>query len=230
MQKTIHILFALIGYVSTATVITIVLGVGYLFYTDRLNDEKTFRMVALMQDVDLQQLSEAQRGSEPEVPPEELSLNEVVQRQQVLDRNYEVKLLSLQRGRQEYEHQLQQLKEQTERYDRLAQDWQNKLRQREELTTQENVGKVVRDLEQVRPAIAKDLLLRWLDEGRMDDVILLMSKMSESKLSKILKTFETAVELDKLHSIHERMINGDSTQPAIDQALGELKALDGAIN
>jgi len=230
MQKTIRILFALVGYLSTATVITIALGIGYMFHTDRLNDEKTFRMIALLQDVDLQQLSEAQRGTEPEVPPEELSLDEVLQHQHVLDRNFEVKLLALQRGRQEYEHQLQQLKEQTERYDRLAQDWQNKLKQQEQLTTQENMAKVVRDLEQVKPATAKDLLLRWMAEGRMDDVILLMSKMSENKMGKILKSFETAEELDKLHSIHERMINGGTEKPGFDQALGELKALGGAIN
>ncbi len=227
MQKTIHILFVLVGYLATATVITIVVGVGYLYYTDRLNDEKTFRMVALLQDVDLQQLSEAHRDAEPEVPAEEPSLDEVIQHQQVLDRNYEVKLLSLQRGRQEYEHQLQQLKEQTERYDRLAQDWENTLKQQEELTTQENVAKVVRDLEQVQPTIAKDLLLRWLDEGRMDDVILLMGKISPNKMGKILKAFETAEELDKLHEIHQRIIDNKSNQPTIDQALGELQSLNG---
>lgn len=230
MQKAIRILFALVGYLATATVITIALGIGYLWHTDRLNDEKTFRMVALLQDVDLPQIAESLRNTEPEVPPEESSLDEVLQQQHVLDRNFEVKLLALQRGRQEYEHQLQQLKEQTERYDRLAQDWQDKLKQQEQLTTQENVTKVVRDLEQVRPATAKDLLMRWIDEGRMDDVILLMSRMSENKMGKILKTFETAEELDKLHGIHERMLNGGLDNPAIDQALGELKALQGAIN
>ena len=230
MQKTIRILFLLIGYVSTATVITIVLGIGYLYYTDRLNDEKSFRMMAILQDVDLQQLSEAQREAEPEVPPEELSLGEVVQHQQVLDRNYEVKLLALRRGRQEYEHQLQQVKEQTERYDRLAQDWEKKLKQQEELSTQENVAKVVSDLEQVQPDTAKNLLMRWLDEGRIDDVILLMGKMSTNKMGKILKTFESDEELDKLHSIHQRMINGQMDQSGVDQALGELKALDGSLN
>jgi hypothetical protein len=230
MQKIIHILFAIVGYVSTATVVTAVLGIAYLWHTDRLNDEKTFRMVALLQDVDLQQLGEARKGTEPEVPPEELSLDEVLQHQHVLDRNFEVKLLALQRGRQEYEHQLRQLKEQTERYDRLAQEWQDKLKQQEQLTTQENVAKVVRDLEQVKPATAKDLLMRWVKEDRMDDVILLMNKMSENKMGKILKTFESPEELDKLHEIHQRMINGGQDNPAINAAIGELKTLKGAIN
>ena len=80
----------------------------------------------------------------------------------MLDRNFEVKLLALQRGRQEYDYSLQQIKEQIDRYDRMALDWQEKLKQHEELTTQENIAKVVGQLEQVKPAIGKDLLLRYL--------------------------------------------------------------------
>jgi hypothetical protein len=225
MKKLIHILLALIGYVCVATVITLVLIVGYLWHTDRLNDDKAFRMVALLHDVDLQQLAEAKQKTPDEIPPEEPSLDDVLQHQQIQDRNFEVKLLTLQRGRQEYDYRLQQLKEQTDRYDRFAQDWQSRLKKQEELTTQENLAKVVAQLEQVRPAVGKDSLMRWIDEGRMDDAILLMSKMSESKLAKILKTFETEEELDKLHEIHQRIIGSGAGAAQLEQALGELKAV-----
>ena len=116
--------------------------------------------------------------------------------QQVQDRNFEVKLLALQRGKQEYDSSYQQLLEETDRYDRMAQDWQSRLKQEQELTTQQNVAKVVSQLEQVSPDVGKEQLMRWIDEKKMDDAILLMSKMSESKLAKILKTFETETELE----------------------------------
>ena len=48
------------------------------------------------------------------MPPEEPSVDDVVGQQQVLDRNYEVKLLSLQRGRQEFDDRLQAPKTQSE--------------------------------------------------------------------------------------------------------------------
>jgi hypothetical protein len=216
-------LFALIGYVCTATVITAALGVFYLWHTDRLNDEKMFRMVALLHDVDLQQIAAKQKKTAEEVPAEEPSLANVSHQQQVLDRNFEVKLLALQRGRQDYDYSLQQLKELIVRNDRMAQDFQEKLKQHEEQTTQENVAKVVAQLEQVKPATGKELLMRYIAENRMDDAILLMSKMSESKLAKILKTFETDDELDKLHEIHERIVasGGDATQ--LDKALDKVK-------
>ena len=204
----IRLLFSLIGYVATATVITLALGLAYMWKTDQLTDEKLFRVLALLQGVDLEQLTASAQAAGDKVPDEELSTDAIIGQQQVADRNYEVKLLSLQRGRQEYDHSLQQLLVQRERFDRLAQDWENKLKQQDELTTQENLTKVVSDLEQVKPATAKSLLMQWIDDGRMEDVIMLLGRMSDIKKAKVLKSFATPDELEKLHEIHRLMIDG----------------------
>jgi fructose-specific component phosphotransferase system IIB-like protein len=131
----------------------------------------------------------------------------------------------LSRGRQEYDHRLQQLKEQTERYDRLARDHLNQLKQEAELTTQENVTQVVTTLEQVKPATAKKLLLQWIDEERMADVITLLGRMSENKKGKILQTFSTDEELAKLHEILNMMIEGTVEKEMLSKALGELESV-----
>ena len=55
MGKIIDLLLGLIAYVCVATVITLALVIGYFWHTDQLNSDKMFRIVALMQDVDLQQ-------------------------------------------------------------------------------------------------------------------------------------------------------------------------------
>jgi hypothetical protein len=225
MSRLIQLLFALIAYVCVATMITIALGMGYLWHTDQLNDEKVFRIVALLQDVELHQPGETSEQAPDEVPPEEASLEGVTNHQQLQDRNFEVKLLALQRGRQEYDRRLQELEVKTDRYDRLAQDWQSRLAKQEELTTQENLAKVVSQLEQVKADKGKALLMLWINEGRMDDAILLMSKMSESSLKKILKTFETDLELEKLHEIHQRIIGSGNT-PKLQEALNQLKELE----
>jgi hypothetical protein len=203
--------------------VTLALGIGYLWHNDRLSDEKLFRLVALMQDVDVEQIGQAQENTGDEVPSEEPSLEDLLHHQEIRDRNFEVKLLALQRGKQEYDDRLQQLKVQTDRYDRLAQEWQSRLKKEEELTTQENLAKVVSQLEQLRPLVAKDMLIRWIDEDRMDDAILLMSKMSENKLSKILKAFETKEELNHLHEIHQRIIGGKAGTEQLQQALDDVK-------
>jgi 3-methyladenine DNA glycosylase AlkC len=226
MSKLFDALFALITYVCVATVITLALILGWCWHTDRLNGEKMFRLTALLQDVDLQQIAESKQKNEGEVPPEETSLNEVLHHQQVQDRNFEVKLLALQRGRQDFDYTYQELKKERDRYDRMAQDFQSKVKQQEELRNQENVATVVRQLEQVSPETGKELLLRWIEDKRMDDAIVMMSKMSETKLGKILKTFATDEELDTLHEIQERIVGGGEATKQLQEAIGDLNASD----
>jgi hypothetical protein len=228
MGKVINISLTLIAYACTATVVTLALGIGYLWHTEQLNDEKMFRIMALLHDVDLNQIAEEHRRSSDEVPPEEPSLTEVSHHQQVQDRNHEVKLLALQRGSQEYHHRFQELKDQADRNHRQAQELQNRLKQHEELTTQENVAKVVSQLEQLRPDVAKASLMRWIDQGRMDDAILLMSKMSDTKLSKVLKSFATDEELDKLHEIHQRILARGGGSPQLVKSLNDLESAPAA--
>jgi hypothetical protein len=228
MGKIIDLLLGLIAYVCVATVITLGLVFGYFWHNDQLNGEKMFRIVALLQDVDVQQVGATQQKKEGSgVPPEEPSLNEVLHHQQVQDRNFEVKLLALTRGKQDYDISLKNLNEQITRYDRMVRDTQSRLKQQEELTTQQNVAKVVSQLEQLKPDIAKDSLMKFIEEDRMDDAILLMNKMSESKLKNILKTFQTPQELSKLHEIHRRIISGGADSANLKKAIGELNALDG---
>jgi len=220
-----RLISALVVYTCIATVITLVAGIVYLWQTDRLNDEKVFRMVALFHDIDLHQIAEAQRRATGEVPPEEVSLDEMLRRQQVMDRNFEIKLLALRKGRQEYDHRLQSVNELIERYDRMAQDWENRLKQEQELSSQEDLATVVGQLEVLNPTQAKEELLRWVDDERMDDAILLMSKMSDSKLGKILKKFQSEEELNKLYEMHQRIIDSEEQASALEKALGDLKAL-----
>lgn len=224
--KLFAALSVLVGYVSTATLIALLAGLGYLWQTDRLNDQKVFRMMALFHDVDLHQLADAQRKTAEEVPPEEVSLEDALRRQQVMDRNFEAKLLSLRSGKQEFDHRLQQLKELINRYDRMAQDWQSKWKQQEELSTQQNLATVVGHLELINPLQAKEELLRWVDEGRMNDAILLMSKMSESKLKKILQRFQSDKELTTLYEIHQQIIDSGEKSKTLEKALGELKSIE----
>ena len=228
MSKLFDMLFGLIAYVCVATVITLALILGYLWHTGQLNNDKVFRLTAVMQDVDLQKMAAAaEEKPADEVPPEEPSLNEVMHRQQVLDRDFEVKQLALQRGKQVYDASLRQLIEKIDRYDRLAQDWQSRLKKEQELTTQQNIATVVSQLEQVSPEVGKDQLKLWITEDKMDDAILLMSRMSETKMSKILKTFQTPEEQTMLHGIHLRIIESGEQGGKLEKAIGELNAVDG---
>jgi hypothetical protein len=224
MGKIINMLLALIAYFCVATVITLALIVGYMFHTDQLNNEKIFRLLAVVQDVDLQAMAAAEKKSPDEVPPQELSLNEVMHHQQVQDRNFEVKQLALQRGKQIYDDALQKLIVKSERFDRSLSDLKSRLETEQEQANQQNVATVVSQLEQVSPENGKNQILLWVAEKRMDDAILLMSRMSESKLKKILQAFEKPEELTQLHEIQLHIMSSGKENSPLDKALKELNA------
>src|SRR5437868_8659331 len=165
MSKIIDLVLGLVAYVCVATVITLALVLGYFWHNDQLNSEKVFRIVALLQDVDIQQLTASQqKKAGDDVPPEEPSLNEVMHHQQVQDRNFEVKLLALKRGKQDYDVSLHDLNEKIDRYDHMVQDVQSRLTKQQEQTDQQNHAKVDRQLEQCKPDEGKDSLMKFIQE------------------------------------------------------------------
>ena len=163
-----RIVFSLIGYAAVATVLTALLGFGYLWQADRLNDEKIFRIIALVHDIDLDSVSQENEIVTTEIPGEEPSLAEVERSREMTLRDFEAKNNSLQQGRNEFNHMLHQLTESRNRIDIVARELEDRIKQESELTDQESIKSVVRDLSSVKSERAKELLLKILKRGGND--------------------------------------------------------------
>lgn len=221
-----RMLFALIGYVSTATLIAAALGLGLMWRSGQLDDEKMFRIVAIVHDIDFDAASKNVAQDE-EIPKEEPSLADLARSRELMSRDAELKLEALRRGRQEFDHRLQLLTEATKRFDEVAQKVRSELEQTGELSNKENIGKVVRNLESVVPEVAKNLLMQNLDgENGMNDVITLMNTMNPSKLKKVLQSFQSEKELEDLHAIHQVLLRGGPKAAILEQALSEVQSLE----
>ena len=218
----LRLLFALIGYVSTATVIAAAIGLVMFWQSGGFSDAKMFQAVALLHDVDLNQVAADEEDKAEGVPAEEMSLAQRQHTQQVLDRNFEVKQLALQRGRQEFIHQLKELDEKAERIDRQAQEIQDKLVEQQELSTKESVARVVANLQIAPPETAKLDLLRMMEEQRQEDVVKLWIAMPKNTRKNILGTIETDEERDHLHELHRLLLAGYPERPELDNAIEQL--------
>jgi hypothetical protein len=219
-----RILGSLIAYFAIATVLTAALGTAYLWRSNRLTDEKMFRLMALLHDVDIDKIA-AEKSDEPtETPGEETSVEEVERKREVLLRNYEIKSDALRRGRQELDNRLAQVGEQIRRTDELAREIESRLSEEISKVSTQEVSKVVSQLESISAETAKDQLLRTLDDADgMEKVILLMNNMQSSSLKKLLRTFTTADELAKLHTIHSVMLEGGPRKAELQKYLDNIK-------
>lgn len=227
-------LLALIGYAATATVLTAALGVGYLWQTERLTDERTFRIVALLHGVDLNQTVESEDPVENELPPEEPSLEEEERFREIAMRNHEAKMESLNRSRIEFDYALEQIVSQRDRFDEIAREITQRLEQESSESADEGVQKVVRDLVAAKAATGKQMLLKMLERGEsprekqqaMDDVVRLINSLPPSTWGDILAKFEGEVELTQLHQIQVQQLEGGKKRRDLDAALSQIKNRD----
>lgn len=218
------IVFNAIGYLSTATVIALAIGLVYLWKTQRLTNEKLFEMVALMHDVNLKEISEAEEFNQREVPVEEQSLDDYERLREIKLRNYEVKVNALKQGRKEFDASFRNLSEATDRFDNLAKELEGRLEQQGQLAMEESLRSVVSRLEAIKPALAKDELLMYLKEPDGErTVILLLRAMTENKRAKVLQQFKTPEEMIEFHRINQLEMQGFPDKPEIDQLMERVR-------
>ncbi len=217
----------LIGYLSTATMIALAVGLGYLWQTRMLSNEKMFRMVAMLHDIDLDAIAAEEQVSENDIPPEEVSLDDIALIREVKLRDHEVKMNALVVGTQEFERSFRDINEGRQRFDDMAQELEKRLSQQKELASKENLAAVVSNLQSIKPAEAKELLLMFLDEpGGERDVIVLMKEMQPSRLQGILQQFKTADDLKQFHKLNQLMLDGYPEGPELDAMLERVRVLD----
>lgn len=218
---------ALIGYLCTAAVITLALGVGYLWSTNRLDDERMFRMVALLHDVDIDRIqNESESETAGEVPEEEPSPEDVEWQRQVLARNHELKAEALKRNKLIFDASYNRLVTDRKRFDEIASKLETRLKQDGELASKKNLDQVVHILELQKPDQGKDELLQILEEDNgIEDAIKIINKMSQAKLKKIVQQFQTPEEKEKLHTMLGVMLQGGLQKEIFESALEELGKL-----
>ena len=222
----IRLLFPLIGFFCTATVITAVGFYGYLRQGGTLDDEKMFRIMALLHDVDLEKVAEKQSAAEPDVPPEEVSVEQRQNHLQVSTILLQAKSDDLDNQLQEFETRFRQLSTETSRYQGYKQEVEKFLEKAKADAEVEGLVAVGTQLQNMIPKKqTKPLLIEMIKEGRMDQVIQLLNRMPAKKRSDILKTFDTKEDLDMLAKIQKQMLSGDPVVPFVESQLEELNKL-----
>ncbi len=225
-------LFALIGYISVATVIAASLGLAYAWQSERINDAKMFELVALLYDIDIDSIAkETEVKQEEELPPEEMSIEEIGKHRQIMMLNHEVRMNALKRSQSEFNFMRSQLVQERKLFDDMAGKIKDGLEKERDEAAEESINGIVQDLVSVKPDKAKDLLLRFLakptdspelKQKGMEDVITLMRAMPVDSLQGILKKFQTPEDLAQLHEIHSLMLKGGPREQVIKNALKQL--------
>ena len=226
MAGLIRVLFPLVGYISTATIITIAVGLGYMRSTEMLDDEKMFRMVSLLHDVDLEQIAEKHRTGEDDIPLEESSYDQKIELGQVATLHIQAKQDDLEKQLNIFESEFKKVSGIMARYNTLTEEVDQYLRQREELAKESGLVAVRNQIENLNAKKqAKPLLIQWINERRIDEVILLLNGLRDRSRREIIKTFDRPEDVEMLKIIYEQMLAGHPEKTFIEGKLQELEKL-----
>lgn len=221
-----RILFSIVGYLCVATVLTAVLGYGYLRHNGTLNDEKIFRIMAIVHDVDLAEIEARGAADQQEVPPEEISYAEQQRHLQTAALQFDAKQKELADSLEAFEFRFSQLNTATERYNQLSDKVQNYLTEQKQKVMDKALEEVRGQLRMLIPKKqAKPILIKMIQSGEVDAVIQLLSSLPPRSQQAILKTFDTEQDVELLYQLTQRMLTGDPARQFIDEQLEQLQEL-----
>jgi hypothetical protein len=226
MSALIRWTLPLIAYLCVGTVISAAIGYGYLRHNGQLNDDTMFRIMALVQGVDLDALAKESKQKTDETPAEEPSFADQQLKLQTATLHFDAKQRQLADSLVDFDYQLKRLSEATERYARLRAVVEGYLKEQNEKVVDLARAKVREQLEALIPKKqSKPLLIKMIQDGQIDEVILLLGSMKPQIRKEILRTFDTPDDVDILYQIQSHMLNDDPARPIIEAQLDQLKQL-----
>lgn len=223
MAGLIRILFPLVGFFCTATVIAGVASYGYLRHMGILDDEKAFRIVALLNDVDLEKISDQHSDKEPDVPPEEMSHEQGQELMQVAALHLQSKRDDLDKQLEQFEAKLREMTAENNRYQGFKREVQLYLEKVKEEAEDSGLLAVRNQIQNLIPKKqAKPILVTWIKEEKTRQVIQILNGMPAKKRTDILKTFDTPEDLEMLAKIQQQMLDGDPIKPFVEEQMQKL--------
>lgn len=226
MSRLLRILMPLVAYVCVGTVISAALGYGYLRSTGKLTDDVMFRILALVHGVDLEALAQEGAVTVEDTPPEEPSFAQQQQLAQTAVLHFDAKQKQLADSLVDFDYQLKRVSEATERYAQLRTVVERYLEEQRVKVADAARNKVREQIEAMDARKqAKPILIKMIETGQIEEVILLLGSMKPQIRREILRTFSAPEDVDILFQIQSHMLTNDPAKPLIDAQLDELRRL-----
>jgi hypothetical protein len=210
----------LLVYFCTATLIAECLFAGWLCSTWHLDRARLARVVAVLQGGPLPSAAaEAPAQAKlPEVPPEQPSYQEILERRAVKARDLELRELSLRSALDQFKVQKRQLTDEEKRVQEQAAQFAAQMKSVKEGAEAGGREVVLRTLQTIKPKQAKEQLAQMLENHENDQVVLLISGLPETNRAKILAEFKTPDENKKLAEVLRLIRQGQPEASIADKA------------
>lgn len=222
MGKLLQLVGALVAYFCIATVLS--MGVIAFVFVQRveLTKEKWSRMLAAAYGLDLP-TGPAHAANASEVASvEQPSYEQLLEARAVKTRNLELREQALREGLDQLRNEQRRIVEEKRRFKQIREGFDAELLAMREGAAATGLEDVRRTLETIKPKQAKDQIVKMLANDQIDEVVMLISEMPDTKRAKIISEFKTPEEADQLSQILQRIRDGVPTVETADKTRDQL--------
>jgi hypothetical protein len=205
-----------------ATLIAETITLAYVWSAWQLDGDRLAQAVAIARGIGPSTTHEDEAGL-GEVSPEQPSYDAIVGRRALKFRDLELRELALKSALAQLKSQQGQLAEDLDQQRRRAEQLDARLKGMQEGAEAEGRDVVRRTLESIKPDQAKEQLFEMLQNDEIDEVVLLLSAMQDSKRAKIIAEFKTPEENQKLAEVLRLIREGEPVSSLAEEATPPLK-------
>ncbi|HZZ73860.1 MAG TPA: hypothetical protein VFE24_16530 [Pirellulales bacterium] len=220
MGRKFGILFALF---CVGTVLSLMLGIGYLSMTGKLNKEKIGRIIAVAQGLEIAAPPAAAPASSANKPaPEAHSLDELDQMRSLKIRQMDLRELNLTNGMEMISSIKQYIDKEKQLHSEVHDAFKNELEERNRAVNKQSRDSLRELWEALKPKLAKEEILRMMETGAKEDIVAILSAMPISKRAKIVSEFKTEEDTAKLDELLQMIRQGQPETTIIDKTRQRL--------
>jgi hypothetical protein len=211
-------------YFCAATLIAECLFAAWLWSAWHLDRARLAQVVAVLQGgAAPSAASEAPiQAKPPEVPPEQPSYQEILDRRAVKARDLELRELSLRSALDQLKVQKRQLTDEDKRLQEQLAQFAAQVKSVKEGAEAGGRDVVLRTLQTIKPKQAKEQLTQMLENNEINQVVLLLSGLPETNRAKILAEFKTPDENKRLAEVLRLIRQGQPEASIADKAQEQL--------
>jgi hypothetical protein len=213
-------------YFCVATLLAQAVGFGVLWWRGSLNQDNGYRLLALLQGVDVDAIrDELERNRQPQDDPQ-VSFEAITKARLAKSLTLNLREQAISAGLSDLLALQAEVRTERQRLDGIVAGFEQRLTRMEQEAADTALQEVQRTLETIQPGQAKEQILLILDEdgeNSMNDVVAMIRAMPLDKRKKIFGEFKSKVEVDKMHDILQQLREGEPEISLIRDAQQQLQ-------
>lgn len=231
-MRHLRLLITGCAYFSVATILAQVALIGMLYARGNLSQEKAVELIAVSQGVDLETIWYQLEKAAMPVKVEQVSFEEVLTARTQRSLDLDLREIAADKGLIDVRQLTRLQEDERRRYETLKYDFDQRIENIRQGAVDEGLKEVQRQLESVDAHLAKDQLLRILDnpdipaETSMNFVVTMFKNMPLERKKKIMSEFKTGEDRKQLNLIMNQIRLGVPDVEVIRQTREQFDAFN----